>query len=89
MLNDVTSIIYIEAIMKKVNYIILLMFGETRLTIPYFQQMTLHSKISKIIHIPLKKMDRNVNYFGVECELFWSGVSILFIILGMKCFYEK
>ena len=30
------------------------MFGETRLATPYFQQMTLHSKISKIIDTSLQ-----------------------------------
>ena len=35
------------------------MFDDTRLTIPYFQQMTLRSKTLKIIHTPLQK---------------WSGV---------------
>ena len=31
------------------------MFDETRLSTPYFQQMTVRSKIPKIIHTPLKK----------------------------------
>ena len=49
MLNDVTSIIYIEVIMKRVNYTDTLMFGKTRLTIPYFHLMTLCPQICKII----------------------------------------
>ena len=56
------------------------MFGETRLTIPYFQQMTFHSKIPKIIH-SAPKMECNVNYYGVECQLFWNEMLIIFKIL--------
>ena len=55
------------------------MFGKIRLVIPYFQQMTLRSKIPKIINTQLQnnsysilKMERSVNYFenfGAECHL--------------------
>ncbi len=55
------------------------MFGKIRLVIPYFQQMTLRSKIPKIINTQLQnnsysvpKMKRSVNYFenfGAECHL--------------------
>ena len=55
------------------------MFGETRLVTPYFQQMTLRFKISKIIHTPLQKwsgveniLELNANYFGTKCQLFWK-----------------
>ena len=46
------------------------MFSETRLGTSYFQQMTLHSKISKIIDTQLQNnlhptpfLERSVNYF--------------------------
>ena len=58
------------------------MFGETRLVTLYFQQMTFHSKIPKIIHTPLQKwsivwiiLELSVNYVGAKCQLylkFWS-----------------
>ena len=52
--------------------------------------MTLRSKISKIIHTSLQcELFQSVNYFWLECELFWSGVSIILIILGAKCFSQK
>ena len=57
---------------KMVNYIDTPIFDKTRLATPYFQQMTLCSKIPKIIHTPLQN-----NSHGVECELFWSEVSII------------
>jgi hypothetical protein len=47
-----------------------LIFIETRFAIPYFQQMTLRSKISKIIHTLFQKMEWSVNYFRVKCEIF-------------------
>jgi hypothetical protein len=47
------------------------MFGETRLATLYFQQMTLHSKVSKIIH-SAPKIELSVNYFGVKYQLFWK-----------------
>ena len=63
------------------------MFGETKLATPYFQKMTLHSKIPKIIHTPLQKwsgvwiiLELSVNYFRAECQLFWkfwNGVSFI------------
>jgi hypothetical protein len=62
------------------------MFGEIRLATPYLQQMTLHTKNFKIIHFA-PKIDRSVNYFGVECELSWSGLSIILIILSAECFF--
>jgi hypothetical protein len=41
-------------------------------------------------------MERSVNYFGVECELFWSVVSIIlkrsvnyFDHFGAECFSYK
>jgi hypothetical protein len=52
------------------------MFGETRLAIPYFQQITLHSKI---INIQLQNnshstpfFEQSMDYFGkfeAECHL--------------------
>ena len=51
-----------DIIKNKVNYIDTLMFDETRLATPYFQQMTLRSRIFKIIHTPLH---------------FWSGLWII------------
>jgi hypothetical protein len=61
------------------------MFDETKLATPYFQQMTLYSKIPNIIpQIP--KNGPKYGLFGVECALFWSGVSIILIILGAECF---
>ena len=67
------------------------MFGEARLVTSYFQQMTLYSKIHKII-----PNERSVNCFRVECELFWSGVSIILdrsvnylIILEVECFLKN
>ena len=62
------------------------MFGKTWLVTPYFQQMTLRSKIPENISHLAPKMDLSVNYFGVEYELVWSGVSIILIILGAECF---
>ncbi len=52
------------------------MFSESRLITPYFQQMTLRSKILKIIH--------NTPFFGTE----WIslGLSIILIILGAEGF---
>ncbi len=44
------------------------MFGETRLAIFYFQQMTLYSKIPKIIHTPPQSVNYFV-YFEAECIL--------------------
>ena len=58
-----------------VNYATPSKFGETRLNIPYFQQMTFRSKIPKIIHTPLQfggGVSINLIIFGVECELFWD-----------------
>ena len=57
------------------------MFGETKLATPYFQQMTLHSKIPKIIHTSL--------HFGAECHLFWSELSIILEIWSGVSFVEN
>ena len=61
------------------------MFGETRLVTPYFQEITLRSKIPKIIDISLQNnslsnafLERSVNYFGnfgAECHLLKIGCS--------------
>jgi hypothetical protein len=65
------------------------MFGETRLATPYFQQMILRSKIPKIYNSRFaSKMKWSVNYFGVECQLFWSEVSIILIILRALFFLK-
>ena len=50
------------------------MFDDTRLTIPYFQQMTLRSKIPKIIHATLQK---------------WIGVWIILEILERSVIFWK
>ena len=62
------------------------MFSETRLTTSYFQQMTLCSEILKIIHIPPQKWSGVWIILGLECDLFWNEVLIIFIILGAKYF---
>jgi hypothetical protein len=73
----------------KVNYIDTSIFDKIRLVIFYFKQMISRSKISKIIHILLKKWNRvwiileqSVNYFGAKYWLFWSfyGCSVFFKI---------
>ena len=63
------------------------MFGETKLTTPYFQQMTLHSKIPKNNSHSVPKMEWNMNYF--ECQLFCSTTSPIIQNLAYFSVYGK
>ena len=74
---------------------ILPMFGEIRLGTPYFQQMTLRSKISKIIDTQFQNnshstpfLERSVNYFGnfgVECHFLKIGCSEFSFTKHLEC----
>ena len=51
------------------------MFGETKIVTPYFQQMTLRSKILKIIHTLLQKLV----YFVIKIPVIYLLALQLFI----------
>ena len=34
-------------------------------------------------------MDQSVNYFGLKCELNWSRLSIILIVLSLSVFIKK
>ncbi len=61
-----------------VNYSDISDFSETRFTTSYFQQM-IHFKNGAECELFVRW---SMNYFGVDYQLFWSELSIIFIILG-------